>query len=150
VCISVGQLVLPCRECAIVKLDSLTPPPLQSPFRLQQLRVCDRCIEDDKGIGRIRICGVCGTVACDEYCGPVLVECTDSPEWNNAGCIEWYDRCNYNFVSILYTVHLISSIVSLHHVVPNRYPPSVKVVAWETFPNWIYSNGLPTRRKILE
>lgn len=52
------------------------------------LRVCDRCIEDDAGIGRIRTCGVCGVVACDENCGPELLECTDTPEWNNAGCIE--------------------------------------------------------------
>ncbi len=50
--------------------------------------MCDRCIEDDRGIGRIRNCGICGTVACDENCGPELLECTDSAEWNNAGCIE--------------------------------------------------------------
>ena len=53
-----------------------------------QLRVCDKCIEDDRGIGRIRSCGVCGTVACDENCGAELLECTDVPEWNNAGCLE--------------------------------------------------------------
>ena len=27
-------------------------------------------------------------MACDENCGPELLECTDTPEWNNAGCIE--------------------------------------------------------------
>ena len=31
-----------------------------------QLRVCEKCIQDDIGIGRVRNCGICGVVACDE------------------------------------------------------------------------------------
>ena len=53
-----------------------------------KIRVCDKCIEDDKCIGRIRNCGICGAVACDENCGTELLECTDCAEWNNAGCLE--------------------------------------------------------------
>ena len=50
--------------------------------------MCDKCIEDDAGIGRVRSCGICGAVACDENCGAELLECTDRAEWNNAGCLE--------------------------------------------------------------
>ena len=50
--------------------------------------MCDKCIEDDAGIGRIRNCGICGTVACDENCGAELLECSDCSSWNNAGCLE--------------------------------------------------------------
>ena len=51
------------------------------------LRVCDMCIKDDATslTGRIRHCGICGVVACDEDCGVELVECTDVEGWNNAG-----------------------------------------------------------------
>ena len=60
------------------------PPtdPYQWPY---SLRVCEMCIADDVSTGRIRHCGVCGAVACDENCGVELVECTDQQEWNNAG-----------------------------------------------------------------
>ena len=62
---------------------------LLNPYYKQQLRVCDKCIQDDKGIGRIRNCGICGIIACDENCGPELVECTDeSFQCNNLGCIQ--------------------------------------------------------------
>lgn len=45
------------------------------------------CIKDDATslTGRIRHCGICGVVACDEDCGVELVECTDVEGWNNAG-----------------------------------------------------------------
>lgn len=43
------------------------------------------CIADDVAVGRIRNCGICGVVACDEDCGVELVECTDTEEWNNEG-----------------------------------------------------------------
>jgi hypothetical protein len=51
------------------------------------LRVCDMCIKDDATslTGRIRHCGICWVVACDEDCGVELVECTDAESWNNAG-----------------------------------------------------------------
>jgi hypothetical protein len=71
----------------VLRHSSVKSPPSRS-LHTPQLRVCDRCIEDDKGIGRIRNCGICGSVACDENCGPELLECTDSAEWNNAGCID--------------------------------------------------------------
>ncbi|KAL7439493.1 hypothetical protein ACHAXH_004351, partial [Discostella pseudostelligera] len=86
-----------CNENSMVKPRSMAAmrtcscfgiPDTDPDYCPHSIRVCDRCIEDDKGIGRIRICGACGTVACDEYCGPLLLECTDSPEWNNAGCLE--------------------------------------------------------------
>ena len=51
------------------------------------LRVCEMCIADDVLTGRIRCCGLCGIVACDENCVE-LVECTDKEEWNNEGCLE--------------------------------------------------------------
>jgi len=83
--------------------NSIVPPPNIAAMRMcacfgqstddpdywpYSLRVCEKCIEDDAGIGRIRSCGVCGTVACDENCGAELLECTDCAEWNNAGCLE--------------------------------------------------------------
>ena len=54
------------------------------------LRVCEMCIADDlkSCTGRIRCCGICGVVACDEDCGVELVEVTDREEWENAGCLE--------------------------------------------------------------
>ena len=52
------------------------------------LRCCEMCIADDCTTGRVRSCGICGAVACDENCGVELVECTDDPEWNNMGCLE--------------------------------------------------------------
>ena len=52
------------------------------------LKVCEMCIADDLTTGRIRNCGICGIVACDENCGVELVEATDCDEWNNHGCLE--------------------------------------------------------------
>lgn len=52
------------------------------------LRVCEMCIADDCTTGRIRNCGICGAVACDENCGVEMAECTDNPGWNNMGCLE--------------------------------------------------------------
>mmetsp|Transcript_39973 Transcript_39973/g.96192 ORF Transcript_39973/g.96192 Transcript_39973/m.96192 type:complete len:628 (-) Transcript_39973:460-2343(-) len=54
------------------------------------LKVCEVCIADDQrsSTGRIRSCGICGVVACDENCGVELVEVTDRDEWNNEGCLE--------------------------------------------------------------
>jgi hypothetical protein len=57
------------------------------------LRVCEMCVADDamSVTGRVRHCGICGVVACDDYCGVngvSLVEVTDREEWNNAGCLE--------------------------------------------------------------
>jgi len=71
------------RTCACFGQSSSDPD-----YWPYSLRVCDKCIEDDAGIGRIRSCGICGTVACDENCGAELLECTDCAEWNNAGCLE--------------------------------------------------------------
>ena len=34
------------------------------------------CIKNDANVGRILHCGICGIVACDEDCGPVMYECT--------------------------------------------------------------------------
>lgn len=52
------------------------------------LKVCEMCVADDATTGRIRSCGICGVVACDENCGVELVECTDDNELFNAGCLE--------------------------------------------------------------
>lgn len=52
------------------------------------LRVCEMCIADDCTTGRIRNCGICGAVACDENCGVEMAECTDNEGWNNMGCLE--------------------------------------------------------------
>ncbi|KAL7520702.1 hypothetical protein ACHAWX_005410 [Stephanocyclus meneghinianus] len=54
------------------------------------LRVCEMCVRDDAAscMGRVRHCGICGVVACDEECGVDLVECTDAESWNNPGCLE--------------------------------------------------------------
>ena len=60
-------------------------PPSDPNYWPYSLRVCTFCILDDVATGRIRCCGICGVVACDENCGAELVECTDSEEWNNAG-----------------------------------------------------------------
>ena len=46
------------------------------------------CIADDCTTGRIRNCGICGAVACDENCGVEMAECTDNEGWNNMGCLE--------------------------------------------------------------
>lgn len=46
------------------------------------------CIADDCTTGRIRNCGICGAVACDENCGGEMAECTDNEGWNNMGCLE--------------------------------------------------------------
>ena len=53
----------------------------QKPFReklplMKQIRVCEMCIKNDANVGRILHCGICGIVACDEDCGPVMYECT--------------------------------------------------------------------------
>lgn len=69
-----------------------TRPPLTAPARCknyfslrkkllptkynEQIRVCEMCIRNDVNIGRIIHCGMCGVVACDEDCGPVMYECT--------------------------------------------------------------------------
>lgn len=80
------------------------PPPINAPMRTcscygtppsdpnywpYSIKVCEACISDDVEIGRIRYCGICGVVACDEYCGVKLVECTDEEEWNNKGGSAW-------------------------------------------------------------
>lgn len=52
------------------------------------LKVCEQCISDDLSTGRVRCCGICGVVACDEKCGIELAEVTDKDSWNNAGCLE--------------------------------------------------------------
>ena len=52
------------------------------------LKVCEMCIADDVHTGRIRTCGICGVVACDENCGVELIEVTDKDEWTNAGCLQ--------------------------------------------------------------
>ncbi|KAL7484023.1 hypothetical protein ACHAW6_009666 [Cyclotella cf. meneghiniana] len=45
------------------------------------LRVCEMCMKDDAVTGRIRCCGLCGIVACDEDCGAwEMVECMDHEE----------------------------------------------------------------------
>lgn len=85
-------------EHSMVPAPSLAPmrtcacfgtPPADPNYWPYSLRVCDKCIQDDKGIGRIRNCGICGIIACDENCGPELVECTDeSFQCNNLGCIQ--------------------------------------------------------------
>lgn len=74
----------------IFNINYFNPPQYNNPYnKSQQLRVCDRCIQDDKGIGRIRNCGICGVVACDENCGAELLECTDcTDERMQAGCID--------------------------------------------------------------
>ena len=72
----------------IYHTPSHTPHDSPKTRKNKKLRVCDKCIEDDAGIGRIRSCGICGTVACDEDCGAELLECTDRAEWNSAGCLE--------------------------------------------------------------
>jgi len=48
------------------------------------------CIANDckTGTGRVRNCGICGAVACDENCGVEMAECTDNEEWNTRGCLE--------------------------------------------------------------
>ncbi len=63
------------------------------------LRVCEMCIRDDAGTGRIRCCGLCGIVACDENCVE-LVECTDNEEWNNEGCLECRGFESFNEIEI--------------------------------------------------
>lgn len=63
------------------------------------LRVCEMCILDDATTGRIRCCGLCGIVACDENCVE-LVECTDNEEWNNEGCLECRGLESFNEIDI--------------------------------------------------
>lgn len=63
------------------------------------LRVCEMCIADDVLTGRIRCCGLCGIVACDENCVE-LVECTDNEEWNNEGCLECRGFESFNEIEI--------------------------------------------------
>jgi len=63
------------------------------------LRVCEMCIADDALTGRIRCCGLCGIVACDENCVD-LVECTDNEEWNNQGCLECRGFESFNEIEI--------------------------------------------------
>ncbi|KAL3781007.1 hypothetical protein ACHAW5_000398 [Stephanodiscus triporus] len=63
------------------------------------------CVADDvmSVTGRIRCCGICGVVACDEHCGVQgvsLIEVTDADERTNAGCIEcrgWNRSSRWSF-----------------------------------------------------
>ncbi|KAL9183066.1 hypothetical protein ACHAXT_004853 [Thalassiosira profunda] len=52
------------------------------------LRVCEMCVTDDATTGRVRLCGICGVVACDENCGVPMVEVTDKDANSNSGCLE--------------------------------------------------------------
>ncbi|KAL7532110.1 hypothetical protein ACHAXR_007113 [Thalassiosira sp. AJA248-18] len=71
--------VVPMRTCMCYGNSTSWPYPL---------KVCEMCIADDLTTGRVRSCGICGVVACDENCGVELVETTDRESWNNAGCLE--------------------------------------------------------------
>ena len=63
------------------------------------IRVCEMCVLDDALTGRIRNCGLCGIVACDENCVE-LVECTDDEEWNNKGCLECRGMESFNEIDL--------------------------------------------------
>jgi len=39
-------------------------------------------------------------VACDENCGAELLECTDTAEWNNAGCLECRKKTDFSEIEI--------------------------------------------------
>eukprot|EP00804_Cyclotella_cryptica_P009766 CCRYP_013219-RA/>CCRYP_013219-RA protein AED:0.04 eAED:0.04 QI:203/1/1/1/1/1/2/669/651 len=69
------------------------------------LRVCEMCIRDDvaSSMGRVRHCGICGVVACDEECGVDLVECTDVESWNNPGCLECRKMESFREIEIFRT-----------------------------------------------
>mmetsp|Transcript_17282 Transcript_17282/g.28276 ORF Transcript_17282/g.28276 Transcript_17282/m.28276 type:complete len:623 (+) Transcript_17282:70-1938(+) len=73
----------PMRSCACFNQSKSDPD--YWPF---SLRVCEMCIADDCTTGRVRNCGICGAVACDENCGVEMAECTDNEGWNNMGCLE--------------------------------------------------------------
>ena len=74
-------------EIAEMRMCACFQRPKNRSFDSVPLRVCEMCILDDALTGRIRCCGLCGIVACDENCVE-LVECTDNEEWNNEGCLE--------------------------------------------------------------
>ena len=73
----------PMRTCACFNQSKSDPD-----YWPYSLRVCEMCIADDCTTGRVRNCGICGAVACDENCGVEMAECTDNPGWNNMGCLE--------------------------------------------------------------
>ncbi|KAL7455268.1 hypothetical protein ACHAWC_006821, partial [Mediolabrus comicus] len=45
------------------------------------------CIIDNISTGRVRCCGICGIIACDEHCSIKLLETTDYA-WNDSSCLE--------------------------------------------------------------
>ena len=80
------------------------------------LRVCQACIADDATMGRIRICGICGVVACDENCGLEMVECSDQVGWNNAGESQRYHdvACFILDVNNIYIMYRIIMVYVLY------------------------------------
>mmetsp|Transcript_10827 Transcript_10827/g.16511 ORF Transcript_10827/g.16511 Transcript_10827/m.16511 type:complete len:615 (+) Transcript_10827:123-1967(+) len=73
----------PMRSCACFNQSKSDPD-----YWPYSIRVCEMCIADDCTTGRVRNCGICGAVACDENCGVEMAECTDNEGWNNMGCLE--------------------------------------------------------------
>jgi len=72
-----GDSMVPRADRSVMRVcscfDQEADDPDYSPY---SIRVCEMCIRNDVNIGRIIHCGMCGVVACDEDCGPVMYECT--------------------------------------------------------------------------
>ena len=92
-----------------------TPPPVFFyPRSTHKIRVCEMCIKNDANVGRILHCGMCGVVACDEDCGPVMYECTGECRWDFQFFLTRGYRTELR-TQLLFTLHLCPD---------SRTPPS--------------------------
>lgn len=88
----------PMRVCACFNQSESDPD-----YWPYSLRVCEKCIENDCTTGRVRNCGICGAVACDENCGVEMAECTDNEFLLQAGCLECREKECFSEIDIFRT-----------------------------------------------